>query len=176
MKIIMVILLLVSFNCNAVERFYLSGEYFSSNRSPASNGAILYVQIMSNRSNMDSKFAFRLARVIRDVAKKYGVPANVVAGIAFVESSYKLNAVNKASNDYGIMQVNGWHVRNSKLSVDKLLTDLEYSVEHGVRIFKWFYNKYPLDEAIARYNCGVRKDCIKWKKVKRYVDLVKKAM
>lgn len=134
------------------------------------------LQILTNHGSISSRVATKIARSAVKASKEHEVPVNVVLAIAFVESSYQLNAVNKGSNDYGIMQINQWHINKSKLDKEKLLTDLDYSFHHGVRIFKWFYHKYPLDEAVRRYNCGTAKNCIKWKSVVRYLDKVKKAM
>lgn len=108
--------------------------------------------------------------------KKFGVPAVILQAIAFVESSYVLNAVNKQSNDYGLMQINVYNIKHYGFDKKRLLTDLHYSVNAGAQVFRWFYRRYNLDEAIGRYNCGTLPSCINKKSVVRYIKRVKKGM
>ena len=138
--------------------------------------SLLTSHILSNRASLPVIKASEIAKVILEVSAKYKVPAFLVSAIANVESSYRLNAVNKGSSDYGIMQVNAWNVRKLKLDKARLLTDLKYSVDAGVSILAWFVKKYPLDEAIMRYNCGTRPSCVRLPQVKRYLRKVKGSM
>lgn len=171
------LLLILMINTSiASEVFYVEPAGFVSLKTNRDSIELGLVQVINNKPMIARDTAKEIVVSAGKAAKKYGIPLNVVLAIAFVESSYVLNSVNKASDDYGIMQVNQWHVKKSKLKVYKLLTEYDYSFEHGVRIFSWFYRKYPLDEAIARYNCGTRKSCPTWSKVKKYVDKVKGAM
>jgi soluble lytic murein transglycosylase-like protein len=133
---------------------------------------VILSQILLNSASISEQKAIDIAVIIERLSSKYGVPGNVIASIAFVESSYKLNAVNKASNDYGIMQVNAWNVRVLKLNKARLLSDLEYSLDSGVQILAWFVKRYPLREAIMRYNCGTRPSCIRLSSVKKYLNKV----
>ena len=160
-KILLVIITLFSLNAVA--------ESLEVDRVRAS------ILILTKKPNMKPRILHKILDGAVRAAKKYKVPLNVVLAIAWVESSYNINATNKRSNDYGIMQVNEWHIKRSKLDKIKLLTDYYYSFEQGVKIFKWFYDKYPLDEAIMRYNCGTKKSCIKWTKVQKYLDKVRRA-
>lgn len=112
-----------------------------------------------------------MAKAAERSSKRYHVPVNIILAIAAAESSYMLDAVNGDTNDYGIMQVNLTY--HKKYDKEKLLTDIEYSVDAGTEVFYWFYSRYPLDEAIMRYNCGTRPGCIEKKKVKKYLERVK---
>ena len=136
----------------------------------------LRFQIEKNKPGLQSEYVDTMISAATIACDKYGIPVNIIMAIAFVESSYILDAVNGKSNDFGIMQVNQWHVDRSELDKQKLLTDMDYSFYHGVRIFSWFYRTYPLEEAIARYNCGTRPNCIQWVSVKKYVDKVRSAL
>lgn len=128
-----------------------------------------YEQVLSNNSNISKSRASHIAFVIDALADKYRVPANVIAAIAMVESSYRLNAINKKSSDYGIMQVNQYNIKAYNFNRQLLLTDLAYSIEAGVIVFKWFYKTYhTLEEAVKRYNCGVRASCVHWRGPKKY--------
>ena len=145
-------------------------------RTEEDNRVLGKMQILTNKKHMQGKLVHKIYESARKAAGKYKVPLNIILAIAFVESSYRLNVINSGSNDYGIMQVNQYHVRVSNLDKFRLLNDMDYSFEHGVRIFSWFYKRYPLDEAISRYNCGTAKRCINWKHVKNYVAKVKRSM
>ena len=118
----------------------------------------------------------RLFRAAHKASVTFKVPVTLIIAIARVESSYRLGAVNPKSKDYGIMQINEYHVKRGNLNRDKLLGDLEYSFYHGVRVFSWFYKTYPLEEAIMRYNCGTRKGCTGLASVKDYLSKVQGAM
>jgi soluble lytic murein transglycosylase-like protein len=145
-------------------------------RSDSENALISKMQVRSNNEFISLGQATMIVEAARQASVRYKIPVNILLAIAFVESSYKINAINFGSNDYGIMQVNQWHIDRSGWSKQKLLTDVFYAFDKGAKVFEWFYNKYPLDEAIARYNCGTRVNCPSWSKVKKYVAKVKKAM
>lgn len=128
-----------------------------------------YEQIRANKPNISSSYARRLAKAFDKLADKYKVPANVLAAIAMVESSYMLKAINKRSNDFGIMQINKYNIRAYRFSRNRLLTDLEYSIEAGFIVFKWFYKTYDtLEEAVKRYNGGTARGVTKWRGPRRY--------
>ena len=148
---------------------------YNSKKSTLDSAIIGIMQVMSNKKSLQPNQAMKLVAAANISCAKYGIPVNVVLAIAFVESSYRLNAVNKGSNDYGIMQVNQYHVDRGA-DKQRLLTDLQYSFDQGVKVFSWFYKTYPLDQAIMRYNCGTRSSCVDLKSVKRYLRLVKKAL
>lgn len=135
------------------------------------------LQIQKNGEGLISvDKAVRLFKAASKASKKFKIPVNVVIAIAMVESSYVLRAVNLKTRDYGIMQINEYHVKHDNLNRDKLLGDLDYSFYHGVRVFSWFYKTYPLNEAIMRYNCGTRKGCTELESVKDYLSKVQGAM
>lgn len=136
-----------------------------------------FEQIVHNQPQINQQYARRVATIVDRLADKYKVPANVLAGIMMVESNYQLNVVNAKSNDYGILQINQYHINNgSKFDKVRLLTDLEYSIEAGFIVFKWFYKTYPtLEEAVKRYNVGTcTNGCLQWETVVRYWNKVRR--
>lgn len=133
-------------------------------------------QILRNKPSINLKYAEALSSIFSGLCKDYGVPCNVIVAISFVESSYVIGSYNKRSKDYGLMQVNEWHVRYKKLSKHLLLTDAAYNINEGIKIYLWFYKTYGKFEGIKRYNCGTRRACIKHKNVIRYYNRVKRAM
>lgn len=107
-------------------------------------------------------------------SKKYGVPSNVIYALAKIESNLDYTAINKKSKDYGILQVNQYNIKAYGFNKKQITKNIDYSIICGIIVFKWFYKKYPLNEAIGRFHCGTRKNCHKWKKTKKYIQKVKK--
>lgn len=135
---------------------------------------VLVLQITSNAPKIKRDHAFDIANAAAKYSKVYKVPANVMLAIARVESSYNVNAFNFVTNDYGLYQINMFNIKAYKFDKDKILSDIDYATMTGFKVFSWFYNRYPLDEAIMRYNCGTRKNCIKLTSVQNYLKKVKK--
>lgn len=134
-------------------------------------------QILNNKPGINIQYAQKIAEACDRYADVHKVPANVLASIAMVESSYILNAVNSKSKDYGLMQINTFNIKAYKFSVYKLRTNIDYSVEAGAIVFKWFYKTYPtLEEAVKRYNAGTAKRATKWKGPVKYWKKVQKYM
>jgi len=133
----------------------------------------LKLQISKNNPRLGTDYIDKLANVFYNVGQKYNIPANILAAIASVESNYKLGAINGRSGDFGIMQINLRAHR--KFDKEKLLTDLQYSVEAGAQVFLWFFKRYTLETAIKRYNCGTKRTCIRWSPVIKYLDKIRRA-
>lgn len=133
-------------------------------------------QILSNKPSLEPFYADVLARTIEAQADLQKVPANVIAAIMFVESSYDQYAFNKHTKDYGLMQISEFHVKKKRLDKRRLLRDIEYNIKYGVKIFSWFYRRYKLNRAIMRYNVGTRSSAISTRQAKTYLRLVRRAM
>lgn len=134
-------------------------------------------QVKHNKPSIEHKFAVKISNLFDEMADKYKVPANVIAAIAMVESSYRLNAVNKRSKDFGIMQVNLYNIKAYNFDKQRLLNDVRYSIEAGVIVFQWFYKIYnTAEEAVKRYNAGTAKGATKWKGPINYWKKVQKYM
>jgi hypothetical protein len=128
--------------------------------------------VTKNNPAIELKNAIEIGSIIRKYSTEFNIPFQVMSAIAMTESSYRLNVKNQNSNDYGIFQINQENINYYKFDKQKLLNDLDYSIKSGFIVFNWFYNQYPLNEAIKRYNCGTSKDCINWKVVKNYLTKV----
>ena len=108
-------------------------------------------------------------KVARGLQECKDLEQNLVLAIIRVESNFKIDAVNRHSSDYGLMQVNSWHVKRKSLSKQKLLSDASYNMREGCKILKYFTTRYKsLGEAVSRWNCGTRKSCIRWDGVVRF--------
>ena len=131
-------------------------------------------------SRLNDRLTYRYVKKLSESFCKHaidrGLPPSVLVAIAKVESDFKPDAVNNASNDYGIMQINKYNIRAYKMDIEKLITDFDYGIEAGARVYSWFYYKYTLDESIKRYNCGTKRSCTELKSVKRYLRMVKSGL
>ncbi len=157
------------------ESLFQLTDIYSGNSAIEQDLEVLEKLIAKNSGNQKIKID-GLAWAFYNAEQTFGIPAVLLQAIAFIESSYRVNAVNKSSNDYGIMQVNSYNIKAYGFNKTKLLTDLQYGVNAGARVFYWFYKRYPLDEAIMRYNCGTRPKCIKLPQVRAYLNKFKAAL
>jgi len=121
------------------------------------------VSIMEANKNLDPAQAFLIAYYAKVYSVEYNVPTKVYLGVLKVESRFILSAENKRTKDSGIAQINDFH----KLDKFRLTHDYKYSIKHGARILGWFKKKYPKNY-VARYNCGVKKNCVNTKTAQKY--------
>ncbi len=146
--------------------------YLSSGAAAAAPELIeIQESVMQNTEGAYKGNVLRLSKAILRSSKRHGVPYRVLTAVLAVESSYRLSAVNKKSNDYGIAQINQWNIEAHKLDKTKLLTDLEYSIDAGAMILAYFYKRYADHKPrrwVLHYNCGTRDKCIEMKQVKHY--------
>lgn len=114
-----------------------------------------------------------LSNHIWKASRKYDIPADIYTAILMQESSYNIKAKNcvqgfaedqsdliKVCVDFGISQVNIHNIQAYELDYNRLLTDLEYSVEAGAMILSWFAKTYKEKEPeswYCRYNTGTGK-------------------
>lgn len=145
--------------------FSANSDYFgdellqSYSLSTLSKVGAVQQQILRNTRGVPPHDPLRLAEAFVRSANKYGLDANLLAAVAFVESGYFVGAVNKRSNDFGLMQVNLYNIRAMGLSKERLLTDIEYSIDAGAQILAYFakrYRKVEGSEWVCRYNIGTR--------------------
>ena len=120
----------------------------------------LLKQIKKNHPNLEDSYTRELASVIQTVSKKHNIKAEKIAAIAMQESSYKLDAINcykvknKGRCDYCMMQINDRTAKNFGFDKERLMTDLNYCVEAGVKVLKDFKRMYGKkeDKWWTRYN------------------------
>lgn len=126
-------------------------------------------QIKKNSPKLKADYARNLAFVIEKHATKYGVAPKVLTAMLMQESSYKLSAKNLKCGisittgkkdcvvvDLGIGQINHKTVVNFKFDQNKLMSDLNYSVEAAAIVladFKRMYGKKEI-EYWTRYNAS----------------------
>jgi soluble lytic murein transglycosylase-like protein len=140
------------------DEHYLGDRLLSVNESQLIMVGTVQQQILRN-SPKPPHSALRLASAFVSSGLKHGVDPRLLAAIGFVESRYFVGAVNKRSNDWGLMQVNSYNIKAMKLSKRRLLTDVEYSIDSGARILAYFQKRYKKSEPntwMCRYNIGSR--------------------
>lgn len=114
----------------------------------------IYCQITKNKPKINKQYAMQLSNIIYKAAKKHQVKPSRLTAILAQESMYKLDAFNPKSKDYGIAQINHKTAENFNFDVEKLLTDLEYSVNAGAIVLADFKRMYghKEDDFWTRYN------------------------
>lgn len=144
----------------------------------------IFCQITSNSPNLNKKYARKLSKIIRRASRRFSVPKRVLTAILMQESSYRLGIVRRecgvqkkdeaytracVSQDFGISQISYRTAKNYKFDLNRLTTDLDYSVSAGAEVLSWFYKTYGRREPDAwysHYNCGTRsskrRSCIRY--------------
>ena len=109
-------------------------------------------QILKNKPRMDYFKALELTGIVERASDKFKVPAPLLTAIAFQESSFKMGI--KAGSDYGLTQINILNIKYYSMDKNRLLTDMEYSVNMGAFILSEFKRRYGKREENywSRYN------------------------
>lgn len=139
----------------------------------------IYCQIIKNKPTINKMYALELSNIIYKYTKAYKISSSLYTAILMQESSYKLDSKNcnkglrepseieKAQGitemvedevclDLGISQINIKTIRNFDLDPELLITDLEYSIESGLKVLKDFKKRYKHKEPDwwTRYNAS----------------------
>lgn len=127
---------------------------------------ILAVQlhIESNRPNIDKEKSFKIAKNISIYSQKHQVDPFLFSAILMQESSYRMIST---KNDLGIAQVNRTTAKLYGFNVEKLSSNLEYSIASGIKILSDFKQMYGKKEKHwwTRYNSPTPKNREKYKKL-----------
>ncbi len=103
--------------------------------------------------------AVKLATYIDKAAAKHNVPSNILTALIAQESMFRVGAVNKLTQDYGIGQINIRTIKAYKLDMHRLLTDVDYSIDAAAMALSYFHKRYQAVESkwYCRYNVGTAK-------------------
>lgn len=116
----------------------------------------VYNHILKNKPNLDPVYADRLAWAIYSTSNKYKLNPLKVSAILRQECRYLLKCINDTSKDYGIGQINHKTIKAFNFDKNRLLVDLDYSVEAAVIVladFKRMYGRKEVDYW-TRYNAS----------------------
>jgi len=119
----------------------------------------LMCQIVKNNPRIDLNYAYELSNIIYEKATKHNINPRRFAAILAQESMYRLDAKNckdGVCNDFGIAQINKKTIEAFGFDKQRLLKDLEYSIEAGVLVLADFKRMYGDKEQYwwTRYNAS----------------------
>lgn len=99
---------------------------------------LAYDRIRLLQPQLSKARAKALAHAFMTVAQEEScqMPWQILAAIAYNESSLGVSNVNARSKDYGIMQINAKNILRYGLSRDKLMKDETYSIRFACKLLK----------------------------------------
>jgi len=111
-------------------------------------------QIVRNKPNIDTNKAINIAKIVNKIRSKYNLPREVLPAILMQESSYRVEAINRVTHDYGMSQINRRTIQAFRFNTVKLTTDTEYSIEAAAIILQDLKKRYGNKEKtwFTRYN------------------------
>jgi len=135
----------------------------------------IFLQIKKNKPEIDTFYAAQLSRIIKKMTEKYNISSRLYTAILMQESKYKLEAtrcnnkiyyvlkdikkLQKTCTDFGISQINHRTVSSYNFDKNRLITDLDYSIEAGLIVLSDFKKNFRKEkEWYTRYNCGNKGD------------------
>jgi soluble lytic murein transglycosylase-like protein len=132
---------------------------------------MLYVLLSSFMGVAQTETA-PIQKLTNEVAIQYGLDAELFSAIIAQESSFRVSAYNRKTQDYGLGQINIKNVKALKLDKKRLLTDARYNLEVSAKILSQMQKRYAHKEPSSwycRYNVGTgklgatrTKNCIKY--------------
>lgn len=116
----------------------------------------VYNHILKNSPKLDKAYANKLAKAVYIAATKHNLNPLKVSAILRQECQYKLRCINDTTLDYGIGQINYKTIKAFNFNKERLLTDLDYSVEAAVLVLADFKRMFGHKEKdwYCRYNVG----------------------
>jgi len=119
-----------------------------------------------------------LVRLVHKIALQHNIDPKLFEAIIRQESSFKVNAINLRSQDYGLGQINIRNIRSLGLDKHRLTTDPTYNLTHSALILQRIQRLYAHeDQWWCRYNVGY--GSLSSKRIKRcmhYAAMVKRYM
>jgi soluble lytic murein transglycosylase-like protein len=128
----------------------------------------VYCQIVKNKPGINKRYARRLSDKIYKYTKKYRINKRLFTAMLMQESRYNLKAKNctvgldetfkenKVCQDYGIGQISYITARydSYKFDMERLTTDLDYSIKASLTVLKDIKDSYGRKEEFywTRYN------------------------
>ncbi len=97
----------------------------------------------------------KIADIVYKKSIEYGFKPELILALIKVESGFDQYAISSAGA-YGLMQIN-YNVWKDHFKIDpNKLFDIEYNIDLGLKILKYYYDKSggDMDKALFRYNNG----------------------
>lgn len=116
----------------------------------------LYQRSIKINPKLTPEYRVDLIHTIYRVAARHGISSKKLFAILAQECRFRLNCVNRISKDYGIGQINIRTIQAFGFDQEKLLNDLEYSVEAAAIVLSDFKKRHGKNEPNfwSRYNSG----------------------
>ncbi len=145
---------------------------------PSRDHFVVYNQIFKNNPKLEHTYVYRLSDAIVKASIKHGLNPKKFSAILAQECRYRLNCINKATKDYGIGQINQKTIKAFKMDKQRLLEDLEYSVDSAARVLADFKRVFGRREKNwhCRYNVGTAPFVQVSEKCGEYTTLVARFM
>lgn len=95
-------------------------------------------------------------QLIEKSCKAHKIDCQVFKAVLAQESMFDHTAINHQTKDYGIGQINYRTARSMNMDLDRMVSDLEYSIDSAAQIFSWFQKTFAKREKYwyCRYNVG----------------------
>jgi len=120
----------------------------------------------------------QLIQLTHKIAVQHNINPKLFEAIIRQESSFRVNAINLRSQDYGLGQINIRNIRSLGLDKHRLTTDPTYNLTHSALILQRIQRLYAHeDQWWCRYNVGY--GSLSSKRIKRcmhYAAMVKRYM
>ena len=101
-----------------------------------------------------------------ETAEKFGIPAELVFGVMYVETRYTETAISSNGKYIGIMQISKNNLKRltSKFGITDL-QDFTQNVTGGAYFLSYFYKKYDgdIDKVLMCYHCGEGSANVSWR-------------
>lgn len=104
-------------------------------------------------------------------SNNYSIPVKLLKAILLTESDMDNSAIRckPRCTDFGIGQINIFHLRNGHIKADRILSDLNYSVRTTLKILKSFKPVKNVDKLwYLRYNVGTGRRSLNTKAARDY--------
>jgi len=124
---------------------------FSTVSSLAEDACPTYKHIIRINPHLNKEYAKDLAATIEKTALKYKLSPNKLTAILMQESSLRMGIKSK-TKDYGIGQIHISNIKRLGFDKNKLMTDLEYSVEATAIILNELKSTYNENNYWTRYH------------------------
>ena len=132
----------------------------------------IFCQIKKNNPKLDKSYAVQVSNIIYAMTKKYNLRPHIYTAILAQESMYNLGAKNCTTGvktlpnghnaktetticvDFGISQINYKTAKAYGFDLDRLVSDLHYSIEAGAIVLSDMKKMYHAneDDYWTRYN------------------------
>lgn len=130
---------------------------------PKPMGGKVLSQILKNNPKIDRKYAVLLSEIIYEKTSKFKISPRLMTAIIMQESAYKPSTRNcyilngKTRCDYCMTQINDHTIVRYHFDKDRLMHDLPYCIEAGVRVLNGFKEVYAKKEPVdywTRFNAN----------------------